>query len=83
MQMTGRDLIIYILTNNLEDKPVFENGKFIGFVTVSDVAKQTDVGLATVHAWMHQGRLDSVVVNEGIYIPGNFTSPKPKARMLI
>lgn len=83
MQMTGRDLIIYILSNNLEDKPVFENGKFIGFVTVGDVAKQTDVGLATVHAWMHQGRLDSVVVNEGIYIPGNFTSPKPKTRMLI
>lgn len=31
--MTGRDLILYILMNNLEDEPVFEEGKFIGFVT--------------------------------------------------
>lgn len=73
--MTGRDLILYILANNLEDEPVFDKGKFIGFVTVSDVAKQTNVGLATVHAWIHQDRLSSVVVNEGIYIPANYESP--------
>lgn len=73
--MTGRELIMYILTNHLEDKPVFEKGKFIGFVTASDVAKDSNVGLATVHAWIHQGRLESVVVNEGIYIPGNYVSP--------
>lgn len=74
--MTGRDLILYILANNLEDEPVFDKGKFIGFVTASDVAMRTDVGLATVHAWIHQGRLDSVTVREGIYIPANFKSPK-------
>jgi predicted transcriptional regulator len=73
--MTGRELILYILANHLEDKPVFEKGKFIGFVTTSDVAKAANVGLATVHAWMHQGRLESVVVNEGIYIPANYVSP--------
>jgi predicted transcriptional regulator len=73
--MTGRDLILYILANNLEDKPVFDKGKFIGFVTASDVAVKTNVGLATVHAWIHQGRLDSVAVNEGIYIPANYRSP--------
>lgn len=73
--MTGRDLILYILANNLEDKPVFENGKFIGFMTVYDVAAKTNVGLATVHAWIHQGRLNSVAVREGIYIPSNFKSP--------
>ena len=28
--MTGRDLIIYILTNNLENEFVFKDGKFIG-----------------------------------------------------
>lgn len=73
--MTGRDLILYILANNLEDRPVFEHGKFIGFVTASDVAIEKNVGLATVHAWIHQGRLDSVAVREGIYIPANFKSP--------
>ena len=73
--MTGRDLIIYILANGLENEPVFKNGKFIGFVTPSDVAVKNKVGLATVHAWIHQDRLDSVIVNEGIYIPGNYKSP--------
>ena len=74
--MTGRDLILYILEHHLEDEPVFKNGQFIGFVTASEVAKNTDVGLATVWAWVKQGRLDSVCVTEGIYIPANYKSPK-------
>lgn len=74
--MTGRDLIVYILQNGLEDEPVFKNGKFIGFVTPDEVAVQTDVGTATVHTWIHQGRLPSEAVLEGIYIPATFESPK-------
>lgn len=77
--MTGRDLILYILANNLEDEPVFKDGKFIGFATVSEVAIQTNVGQATVHAWIHQGRLDSFAVKDGIYIPANYKSPMEKA----
>lgn len=73
--MTGRDLIVYILENGLENEPVFKNGKFIGFVTADEVALKTNVGLATVHAWIHQDRLDSVVIKDGIYIPANFKSP--------
>ena len=73
--MTGRDLIIYILENGLENEPVFKNGKFIGFVTADEVALKTNVGLATVHAWIHQDRLDSVLIKDGIYIPANFKSP--------
>ena len=74
-RVTGRELIVYILANGLEDEPVFKNGKFIGFVTPGDVAKKSNVGFATVHAWMHQGRLESVSVSEGIYIPANYVSP--------
>lgn len=73
--MTGRDLIMYILANGLEDEPVFKDGRFVGFVTPTDVAIQTNVGIATVHTWMHQGRVESVSVNGGIYIPANFKSP--------
>lgn len=73
--MTGRDLILYILTNHLEDEPVFKDGRFIGFVTCGDVAMRNNVGLATVHAWICQGRLDSVVVDEGVYIPATYKSP--------
>lgn len=73
--MTGRELILYILANGLEDEPVIKNGKFIGFVTPTDVAVKTNVGLATVHAWMQQGRLETFAVTEGIYIPANYKSP--------
>lgn len=76
--MTGRDLIVYILTNHLEDEPVFKDGKFIGFTTVGEAAEKTGVGLATVHTWIHQGRIPSVAIYEGIYIPADFTSPREK-----
>lgn len=70
--MTGRDLIIYILTNGLEDEPVFKNGKFIGFLTVDDAAVKMEVGTATVNALMLQKRIDSINVNKAVYIPANF-----------
>ena len=73
--MTGRDLIIYILANGLEDEPVFKNGKFIGFVTPTDIAVKSGVGTATVYAWMHQGRIPSEAVREGIYIPADVKPP--------
>ena len=31
--MTGRELIVYILENGLENEPIFKNGKPIGFIT--------------------------------------------------
>ena len=48
--MTGRDLIIYILQNNLEDEEIFKDGKFIGFVTLNEAAVRLNVGVETVKA---------------------------------
>jgi hypothetical protein len=73
--MNGRELILYILENHLEDEPVFKDGKFIGFVTPAEVAVKQNVGTATVVTWMHQGRLPSEAVREGFYIPANYKSP--------
>lgn len=73
--MTGRDLILYILQNNLEDEPVFKNGRFIGFVTPTDVALSNCVGRATVYAWLQQEAIPSVAVMEGIYIPADYVAP--------
>lgn len=67
--MTGRELILYILENGLENEPVFKNGRFIGFITPTEAALQNNVGTATIHAWVHQGRLASEAIREGIYIP--------------
>lgn len=66
--MNGRDLIIYILSNNLENKPVYENGKFLGLLTAEEAAIKFNVGTATIKAWFDFGMLDGVKLNDKIYI---------------
>ena len=74
--MTGRDLIIYILANNLENEPVFKDGKFVGFMTVTEAAAELKVGVATIYAYINQELLDCIVVGGVVYIPANFKAPK-------
>ena len=69
--MTGRDLIVYILSNGLEDEPVFKDGKFIGFLTASEAAEKLNVGVATVGALVVQGQLEGNVFGDDVYIPAN------------
>lgn len=69
--MTGRDLIIYILSNNLENEPVFANGTFIGFISVEEAAVKFGVGVETVKVWIELGYLDGVKNNDTIYILAN------------
>lgn len=66
--MTGRELIVYILKNGLEDEPVFANGKFIGFITACEAASKLNVGVATVNTWIDQGILDGIRINDTVYI---------------
>lgn len=74
--MTGRELIIYILENNLEDVSIIENGKFVGFMTVEEAAEKFDVGTSTVRAWITRGLLKSVTIYDNVYIPINAADPK-------
>lgn len=76
--MTGRDLIIYILENGLENDPIFKDGKFIGFKTMLEVAKELDVGIETVRAWAQLNMIPYVAVGGIIYIPANYESPMKK-----
>lgn len=73
--MTGRDLILYILQNNLEDKQVFEDGKFIGFMTETEAAVKFKVGVSTVRAWVGLGALDAISIGGVIYIPVDAQRP--------
>lgn len=67
--MTGRDLIIYILQNHLEDEEVVRDGKFIGFLTTKEAAVKFGVSDATIHAWMALGMLEGASVTEQTCIP--------------
>ena len=69
--MTGRELIIYILTNGLEDEPIYEDGKILGFITATEAAEKFNVGLATIKVWINEGMLDGIRIGEELYIPAN------------
>ena len=73
--MTGRELILYILENGLENEPVFKDGKFIGFITAGEAAARLNVGVATVYVLVTQRKLDGVIINDTLYIPANFKYP--------
>lgn len=69
--MTGRDLIIYILENHLEDEQVFQNGKILGFMTVNEAALKFDVGPETIKMWYAVDILQGFKLGDEIYISGS------------
>ena len=65
--MTGKDLIIYILQNNLENEVILENGVLCGFLTEEDAAAKLCVGPATIKAWYDYGILQGIKIGDSIY----------------
>ena len=73
--MTGRDLIIHILQNGLENEPVFKDGRLLGFMTAIEAAVTFDTGLATIQIWFERGLLDGIIIGNELYIPANAKYP--------
>ena len=76
--MTGRELIIYILENHLEEKEVFDSmtGDILGLMTVEQAALKFGVGWATIRVWINEGSLDAIRLGDVIFIPANSKNPK-------
>lgn len=75
--MTGKDLIVYILTNGLEDEQVIdENGVIIGFMTIEDAAVKYEVGVSTVRVWINDGLIKGIKLAENILIPKTEKRPE-------
>lgn len=74
--MTGRQLIIYILTNNLEDKELFKDGKFLDFLTVDEVAVKFKVGRAVIKTWNDLGLLEGFEIGDSIFFPKDVADPR-------
>lgn len=53
--MTGRELILHILQNNLENEVVVKNGLFIGLLNEKEAAVKFNVGIATIRVWRNHG----------------------------
>ena len=77
--MTGRELIIYILQNNLEDEEVITNGKIPSLITVEEVAAKFDVGYFTVMAWYMQNMIPTIQIGGKLFFMHDVEDPR-KAR---
>lgn len=75
VDMTGRDLILYILSNGLENEPVYQNGTLLGFLTEIEAASTFGVGPATIQMWVERGQLDAIKIGDSWYIPKNQQNP--------
>ena len=72
--MTGRDLIMFILQNNLENAEFFTNGKIPGLMTVEEAAVKFNTGTITVEIWFIRGD----VIGKKLYIYENAIDPRLK-----
>lgn len=74
--MTGRDLIIYIMQNNLEDEVVLKDGFFVGFMDENGAAAKFGVGVWTIRAWFAIGAINGIQVGEKLYFLKNMPDPR-------
>lgn len=61
--MTGRDFIIYILQNHLEDTEILTDSNHM-FLTVGEAAVKYGTGIATVKAMIDQNVLKGMKIGE-------------------
>lgn len=76
--MTGKDLIIYILQNNLEDVPIDFEKSFLGFLNVKQAAVKFGVGEATVRIWYQLKAIDGIMIGDELYI---LPTSKPRVKI--
>lgn len=74
--MTGKDLIIYILQNNLEDEVVLKDGFFVGFMDETEAAAKFGVGVWTIRAWYALGEIDGIASGEKLYFLKSMPDPR-------
>lgn len=76
--MTGRELIVYILKNNLEDEVVLKDGFFVKtmFIDENEAAAKFSVGVWTIEAWNSIGMLNGIRVGEHLYFPKDVQDPR-------
>lgn len=76
--MTGKELILYILQNNLEDTVVLKDGFFIGFMTVEEAAVKFGVGVETIRAWYYCEMIKGTQIGDSLYFLKDIADPRIK-----
>ncbi len=70
--MTGRELIIYIMQNGLEDKVIFET------ISEGEAAVKFGVGIATIRLWYKLELIDGFELNNTLLISKKAMDPRKR-----
>lgn len=77
--MTGKELILYILENNLQDELIYDNSRvgeeLLGFITLTAAAAKFNVGIATMQAWYELGYIKGFKIGGILFISANTKHP--------
>lgn len=73
--MTGRDLIIFILENHLEDVECITDNKIPGFMTAQEAAFKWGCGPHTVMALIEMKKIPNVKIGGVFYIREDAENP--------
>lgn len=74
--MTGKELILYILQNDLENEVVIKDGIFVWLMNEEEAAVKFGVGVATIKAWYVCGMLKGNVIGNHVYFLRNTIDPR-------
>lgn len=74
--MTGKDLIIYILQNNLENEVVLKDDFFVGYMNEEEAAVKFKVGVSTIRAWYERGMLSGIKNGNSIFFLESVSDPR-------
>jgi hypothetical protein len=74
--MTGKELILYILRNDLENTIVLKDGFFVGFMTEKEAAVKFGVGTATIRVWYDCEKIDGIQIGDSLYFPKDLADPR-------
>lgn len=79
--MTGKELILYILQNDLENTIVLEDGFFVGFMNEEEAALKFGVGVATIRAWYNCKWLKGTKIGDSLYFLKDAADPRITIKM--
>lgn len=79
--MTGKELILYILRNDLENTIVLEDGFFTGFMTEEEAAVKFIVGVAQIRAWYNCKMLKGTKIGDSLYFRKDVADPRITIKM--
>lgn len=76
--MTGKELIIYILQNDLENEIVVKDGIFVWPMLMNEegAAVKFGVGISIIKAWHACGMLSGTKINDHLYFLKNASDPR-------